>query len=60
MYADFLIKMIHMRKLIKHSDAVTQRGSVKKVFLKVQNSQESACTKVSILIKLHAKDLQLY
>ena len=35
------------------TEAVVQRRSVKKVFLKIlQNSQESTCAKVSFLIKL--------
>ena len=42
-------------------EAVTQRRSVKKVFLEVsQNSQENTCARVSFLIKLQASDLQLY
>ena len=33
-----------------------QRGSVKKVFLKIlQNSQENTCAKVSFLIKMQAQ-----
>ena len=37
------------------SEAVTQACSVKKLFLEIsQNSQESTCVRVSILIKLQA------
>ena len=37
-------------------EAVAQRCSVKKVFLKVsQNSQETTCFRVSFLIKLQAE-----
>ena len=37
-------------------EAVVQRCSVKKVFLKIsQNSQENTCAKVSLLIKLQAQ-----
>ena len=41
----------------KHvSKAVVQRCSVRKVFLEIlQNSQESTCAKVSLLIKLQAQ-----
>ena len=36
-----------------YTDAVTQRCSIKKVFLEIsQNSQESTCTRVSFSIKL--------
>ena len=36
-------------------EAIVQRCSVKKVFLKIpQNSQENTCVRVSFLIKLHA------
>ena len=42
-------------------EAVVQRCSVKKVFLKIsQNSQENVCTRVSFEIKLQDSDLQLY
>ena len=41
--------------LILPSEAVVQRSSVKKMFLKVsQNSQENTCARVSFLIKLQA------
>ena len=41
--------------------AVTQRCSVKKVFLEIsQNSQENTCARASFLIKLQASGLQLY
>ena len=43
-----------------HTEAVTWRCSVKKVFLEIsQNSQENVCARVSFLIKLHASDLQI-
>ena len=43
------------------SGAVTQRCSVKKVFLEIsQNSQENTCARVSFLIKLQTSSLQLY
>ena len=39
----------------KHTEAVTQRCSVRKVFLEIsQSSQENTCTRVSFLIKLRA------
>ena len=39
-------------------EAVVQRCSVKKVFLKIsQNSQENTCTRVSFLIKLQTSGL---
>ena len=42
------------------SEAVAQRCSVKKVFLKIsQNSQESTCARVSFLIKLQAQSATL-
>ena len=41
-------------RLIKKSEAVVQRCSVKKVFLKIsQNSQEKTCAGVSFLMGLH-------
>ena len=41
-------------------EAVVQRCSVKKVFLKIlQNSHEKTCARVSLLIKLQA-EVQLY
>ena len=44
-----------------HIEAVSQRCSVKKVFLEVsQNSQENTCARVSLLKKLLAWGLQLY
>ena len=37
------------------TEAVAQRCSIKKVFLKIsQNSQENTCARVSFLIKLQA------
>ena len=47
--------MRKIRQLLRHlhSEAVSQRRSVKKVFLEVsQNSQENTCARVSFLIKL--------
>ena len=42
-------------------EAVAQRCSVKKVFLLIsQNSQENTCARVSFLIKLQTRGLQLY
>ena len=42
-------------------EAVVQRCSVKKVFLKIsQNLQENTCTRVPFLIKLRVLCLQLY
>ena len=39
--------------MVKLSEAVVQRYSLKKVFLKTsQNSQENTCVRVSFLIKL--------
>ena len=39
----------------RYSEAVVQRGSVKKVFLEIsQNSQENICARVSFLIELQA------
>ena len=43
------------------SETVVQTCSVKKVFLEIlQNSQENACARVFILIKLQAWALQIY
>ena len=48
----------NVRKL---TEAVTQRCSVKKVFLEIsQNSQENTSARVSFLINLQAPGLQLY
>ena len=45
----------------KDSEAVARRCFVKKVFLEIsQNSQENTCSRVSFLIKLQAKGLELY
>ena len=42
-------------------EAVAQRCSLKKVFLKIsQNSQENTCTRVYFLIKLQNSGMQLY
>ena len=42
-------------------EAVVQRCSVKKVFLKIsQNLQEKTCARVPFLIKLQVLCLQLY
>ena len=47
--------------MVKPSEAVVQRGSLKKVFLEIPyNSQENNCVRVSFLIKLKALGLQLY
>ena len=47
--------------MVKVSEAVVQRCSVKKVFLEIsQNSQENTCVKICFLIKLKALGLQLY
>ena len=44
-----------------HKEAVARRCSVKKVFLKIsQNSEKNTCARVSFLIKLQARGLQLY
>ena len=46
-----IVRIPHSTVLI--TEAVVQRCSVKKVFLKLsQNSQESACARASFLIKL--------
>ena len=46
---------------VNNVEAVAQRCSVKNVFLVIpQNSRESTCTRVSILIKLQGSALQLY
>ena len=43
------------------TEAVTQRCSVKKIFLEIsQNSHENTCARVSFLIELQALGLQLY
>ena len=42
------------------TEAVAQRWSVKKLFLKIsQNSQENTCARVSFLIKLQAQQLHV-
>ena len=42
--------------VLENSEAVVQRCSLKKVFLKIsQNSQENTCTRVSFSIKLQAQ-----
>ena len=42
-------------------EAVVQRRSVKRVFLKIsQNLQENTCARVSFLIKLQASGLKFY
>ena len=46
---------------ISEEEAVAQKCSLKKVFLKIsQNSQENTCVRASFLIKLHAWGLQPY
>ena len=48
--------MTNRKSVCRHSEAVVQRFSVKKLFLKIsQNSQEDTCARVSFLIKLQAK-----
>ena len=43
------------RVKLRYTEAVSQRCSVKKVFLEIsQTSQENTCARVSILIKLQA------
>ena len=45
----------------KTTEAVNQKCSVKKVFLKIsQNSQENTCARISFLIKLQVSGVQLY
>ena len=40
---------------MENTEAVTQKGSVKKLFLKTsENSQENTCARVSFLLKLQA------
>ena len=42
-------------------EAVAQRCFLKKVFLEIsQNPQENTCARISFLIKLQARGLQLY
>ena len=42
---------------MKHTEAVTRRCFIKKVFLKIsQNSQKSTCAIVSVLIMLHTSN----
>ena len=42
--------------LLRNTEAVVQRCSVKRVFLEIsQNSQENTCARVSFLIKLQAE-----
>ena len=51
------MKPLHV-KSSTYTEAVSQRCSVKMVFLKIsQNSQENTCVGVSFLIKLHALGL---
>ena len=50
-----------LQNILKCSEAVAQRCSVKKVFLEIlQNSQENTSARESFLIKLQALDLRLY
>ena len=50
-----------MLNIVKCTEAVARRGSVKKWFLEIsQNSQENTCARVSFLIKLQASDLNTY
>ena len=47
--------------MLKLSEAVFQRCSLKKMFLELlQNSQENTCVWVSFLVKLKALGLQVY
>ena len=49
---------IYWMKLL---EAVTQKYSVKKVFLQIsQNSQENTCARVSFLMKLQASDIGVF
>ena len=44
------MKIVKLSKFFQNTEAVTQRCSVKKVFLEIwQNSQESACARISFL-----------
>ena len=55
------IEYILNSKFIVNAEAVTQRCSVKKVFLEVlQNSQENTYARVSFSIKLQGLGLQLF
>ena len=49
-----------VNKTSDYAEAAVERGSIKKVLWKIlQNSQENACGRVSVLIKLEIVDLQL-
>ena len=53
-----LQNLVTVFSMVKLSEAVVQRCSVKKVFLEIsQNSQENTCVRVSFLIKLKALGL---
>ena len=52
---------IYEKALLQNREAVVQRCSVQKVFLKIsQNSQENTRARVYFLIKLQTLGLQLY
>ena len=49
-------KVLYLSALKQRTEAVTQRCSLKKVFLEiVQNSQENTSVRVSFLMKLQVK-----
>ena len=50
-----LVQIKSLNLKIVGTEAITQRCSVKKIFLEIsQNSQENTCARVSFLIKLQA------
>ena len=57
-----MLKTLYVLEIFKFlTEAVVQRGSVKKVHLEIpQNSQKNTCARVSFLIKSQASGLQLY
>ena len=63
-HRNFFVEYCNNNQIIsvrQFSEAVTQRCSVKKVFLKIsRNLQENTCARFSFLIKLQASGLQLY
>ena len=57
----FICRLYYLVVCTINKEAVTQRCSVKKVFLEIsQNSQENTCARVSFFIKLRGLGLQLY
>ena len=55
------LSLIFIMKLYYVLEAVTQRCSVKKVFLEIsKNSHENTCARISFLVKLQASGLQFY